>query len=347
MTLMHKEACQTPAVVQKQWQEYGNILGKIIPAIQKFDPQFVLTVGRGSSDHAANFAKYLFETKLGLVTASSAPSINTLYKSKLNLKNALVLAFSQSGQSSDIVEVISQANKAGALTLAFVNDVNSPLAKTAQLVVPLFAGEEKAVAATKSYIATLFAICSCVARMSQDKALLSKLAMLPEYMTEVISLDWSSASEHFSKCQNALVLGRGYSFPIALEAALKFKETCKIHAEAFSSAEVLHGPFALMEQDFSLMVFGQNDETLPGLVELLDKLKQLKTTTFLALPSDHCTNQIANKVSFVLPTIPSLHPICDPLFEVLSFYLMVEHCAKLRGINPDQPDNIKKVTDTL
>lgn len=347
MSLMYKEAKEIPTVTQRQLDNYKKTMPDIIQRIKKFAPKFIVTVGRGSSDHAAAFAKYVFETELGLVTSSSAPSINTIYHSELQLSGALVIAFSQSGQSSDICEVLSQAKAAGALTIACVNQVDSPLADMAEITVPLLAETESAVAATKSYVATLVAIISLVAYWKNDQELIGALEQLPKYFVEAQHMDWRLLSKDMALRNSGIVLGRGYTFPIALEAALKLKETCKIHAEAFSSAEVLHGPFALMKQNFPLLVFVPTDAAAKGLESLLDRLKQIATKPYLAVAADHITEALEKKSHAILSLPKSLHKLCDPIVAVQAFYLMVEACAKLKNINPDAPDHLSKVTDTL
>ena len=347
MSLMYKEAKEIPSVIQAQLTHYAKIMPTIIQRIQQFNPTFVMTVGRGSSDHATAFAKYLFEIQLGLVTASSAPSVNTLYHSNLKVDSALVMAFSQSGQSRDICEVLKQARAAGALTVACVNHEDSPLAQLADIVIPLYAGTELAVAATKSYVAALVMIVAFVAYWKADENLFLALKALPERCLQAQGVDWALLSKELALQNHAIVLGRGYTFPIALEAALKLKETCKLHAEAFSSAEVLHGPFALMRQNFHLLVFMPSDQAAQGMEQLLEQLKKIATKSYLAIPKDKISDIWKDKVHALLPLPDSLHPLCDPIVAIQAFYLMVEACARLKNLNPNKPDHLSKVTDTL
>lgn len=352
MSNMLQEAQQASNVTQQQLDVYARLLPEIIEKVKKFSPQFIVTVGRGSSDHAASFAKYVFETQLGLVTASAAPSIETIYHAHLSLGKALVIAFSQSGQSSDLCEVLSAAKKAGAFTIAFVNKTQSPLANIADVIIPLCAGEEISVAATKSFIATLVAVLAFTAYWKEDKNLLDKMRLLPQYFysennKNCLTESWQAAIRDIASRHDILTLGRGYTFPIAMEAALKLKETCKLHAEAFSSAEVLHGPVSLMTGNFPLIVFVPSDAAADGLSLLLNRLTDISTCTYLIVAKNHQENFSDDSgTRHILPLPESLHPLCDPLIAIQVFYFLAEQCAKARGINPDQPEHLAKVTNT-
>ncbi|MES2218034.1 MAG: SIS domain-containing protein [Pseudomonadota bacterium] len=347
LSQMEQEALSAPAVLTKQFAENFYVLQDICNRLQCYPPLFAMTVARGSSDHAATFAKYLFETQLGLATASAAPSVETLYGAKLQLKNSLVVALSQSGQSPDIAEMLQAARTAGAVTVALVNETGSPLAHAAEYVIPLYATPEIAVAATKSYLAMLGALVQFIALMTQQQALMTALAELPKQLEKAARMDWTSAVTAYQKQQSTFVVARGYGLPIAQEAALKFKETTRIHAEAFSSAEVLHGPFALVQKDFPLMLFGQQDVALPGILDLGKRLKQLSDNVFLAVPAHGRNNSLLQEAAtVVLPMPASLHPICDPLLVIQAFYRMVAQLAIARGLNPDAPVNLTKVTKT-
>lgn len=344
---MEKEAFSAPQILQQQFVTNQAVLKKLAERLRREPPLFAMTVARGSSDHAANFAKYVLETKMGLVTASAAPSVVTLYDSTLELKRCLVLGLSQSGQSPDIAAMFHAARAAGAITVAFVNQADSPLANAAEFVVPLCAGPELAVAATKSYMATLAAIIQLVAIWKEDSALQSALDQLPASLDMALKMDWTPAMEEYHHRQNTLVVGRGYGFPIAQEAALKFKETSRIHAEAFSGAELLHGPFALVQPGFPLLLFGQHDPSLPGMIALAKRVKQMGAHVMLAVPRATVTENFDEAATVTLPLPPALHPICDPLMIIQAFYVMMARLAIQRGFNPDTPANLSKVTMTL
>lgn len=351
MTLsqMRLEAEEAAVISKYQYDQYLNIMPNIVSKAQEFMPRFIVTLGRGSSDHAASFAKYVFETQLGLVTASAAPSIETIYSAPLALEKALVIVFSQSGQSHDLCEVLHAAKNAGALTIAFVNKTDSPLAIIADHVIPLLAGEEISVAATKSFIATLVAILFFTAYWKKNAHLLKQLSCLSQSFmkTSHLTNTYTSFLKDIATRQNLFILGRGFTFPIAMEAALKLKETCKLHAEAFSCAEVLHGPFALMQDNFPLIIFVPTDRAEASLSELLGRLNKVPAFTYLLVAEDHAQHYINHINTQHIIALPhSLHPLCDPIIAIQAFYLMAEQCAQLRSINPDKPDYLSKVTNT-
>jgi len=345
MTQMVLEVLSAPAVLVRQWQENQSVWEAIAYRLKQSSPPFVMTVARGSSDHATMYAKYLFEIQVGWVTASAAPSIYTIYKRKLSLKNVLVLAISQSGQSPDLIEVMRSARKQGAITVALVNEVVSPLAKAAEYVVPLWAGPETAVAATKSYVSSLFALLHFVAIYQADRTLMKALDQLPERLSDAECCQWDQFISSYSTVNDALIIARGYSFPVALEVALKFKETCVLHAEAFSSAEVLHGPFALIKPDYPVLVLGQKDAALRSTQQVCDRIRDLGGRVLFACPGLVATQPELAAEYLALPE--ALHPLVDPLLMVQTFYLHVANLALARGFNPDQPENLQKVTQTL
>jgi glucosamine--fructose-6-phosphate aminotransferase (isomerizing) len=345
VTLMEQEALEAPHILKNQFATNSNILTALADRLRREPPSLAMTIARGSSDHAATFAKYLFETKLSLVTSSAAPSVFTLYRKQLQLKNALVLGISQSGAGPDVIEMLTTARQHGAVTVALVNDITSPLAEAAEYVVPLLAGQEKAVAATKTYLATLGALIQLTAVLSQDELLNDKLDSLPDALQSATQLDWAAAIAEYKNRHNTFVVGRGYGFPIVQEAALKFKETAKIHAEAFSSAEILHGPFALVEKSFPILMLAQQDETLPGMLEVATRMKKIGADVLFALPQKDKLN-LNEVATLLLPQVEALHPICDPLLNIQAFYMMMARLSVARGFDPDQPQNLSKVTKT-
>ena len=261
--LMTREARETPervgALLSSQHARYAE-LGRRLRAA---DPPFAVTVGRGSSDHAGLYARYMLETALGLVTASAAPSVVTAYGSKLKVAGALVLALSQSGASPDIVGFVEDARTRGAVTVALVNQADSPLGQAAETALSIEAGEERAVAATKSFLCTAAATALLVAEWAEDRALRAALEGLPRELAGALQADWSAALPVLTRTERLLVVARGRALAVAAEMALKFKEVAGIQAEAFSAAEVLHGPLAVVDPNRPVLVLGVADETLP------------------------------------------------------------------------------------
>jgi glutamine---fructose-6-phosphate transaminase (isomerizing) len=349
ITLMETEARQAPGKIALQLKNNEPKFRKIIKALGDKPLQFAITIGRGSSDHACTFAKYLFETQLGLVTASAAPSVVTIYNAKPHMKNALVVGISQSGKSPDICRMMEVAKRSGATTLAIINQAKSPLAKIAEFEIPIAVGPEKAVAATKSYLGSLTALVQFVALLTQENKLLSALKQLPKQLALALKEDhYGKIIADFLNIDRTFVIARGFGFPIAQEAALKFKETAGIQAEAFSAAEILHGPFALIRKDHPFLLFAQADETLPDILNISRRIKKLGGKSFLFIPRNLVQkDELKNIATQVLFLPKSLHPILDPIVAIQAFYPLVAKLAVARGFNPDVPQNLKKVTETF
>jgi glucosamine--fructose-6-phosphate aminotransferase (isomerizing) len=336
-SLMFREAAEASAVVARQAEATGPVIARLGEALRRLSPNVVVTCARGSSDHAATFAKYLIESSLGVPTASAAPSMASLYGKRLKLERTLFLAISQSGQSPDLLSAVAAARAGGALVVALVNDADSPLAGMADQVVPLRAGPERSVAATKSYIAALAAIASLVAEWAQDEALAEAVARLPQWLDEAWALDWSPMVEALKPASQLYVLARGIGLGAAQEAALKLKETSRLHAEAFSAAEVRHGPMALVRAGFPLLVLRQSDETEAGMDDIIGDLVASGAKVLVA--------GAAPDGAVSLPTVAA-HPALQPLLQIQSFYRAANALAFARGFDPDSPAHLRKVTET-
>jgi glutamine---fructose-6-phosphate transaminase (isomerizing) len=301
-------------------------------------PQALLTLARGSSDHAAHYMAYLIMARLGRLVTSLPMSLVTLYESKLQCDGLVSLAFSQSGQSDDLVLPTRVFRDGGARTVAFVNDAASPLADVAQWVLPLRAGTEASVAATKSYIAQLVAGARVVAAWQGDAALQAALDTLPLALRRAACEDWRHAIPALTNADRLFVIGRGPGLAIAMEAALKFKEVCGIQAEAFSGAEVRHGPMALVDEGFPMLVFAPRGPAQAGLLALADDMRRRGARVLLAAPAGTPKSE--------LPLIASDAEDLDPITAIQSFYPMVEALARARDVDPDEPRHLAKVTRT-
>ena len=337
-TLMFREAAEAAAVVQRQLDENQATAERIGALLRKRAPRFLITVARGSSDHAATYTKYLVETQTGLFTASAAPSVNSIYESSMDFSQCACLVISQSGASPDLLAVARAAKLGGAPVIALVNVEDSPLAQLADEVLPLRAGPENSVAATKSFIGSLSAALQLTAAWKQDDALTRALAEAPAQLAAAWSCDWTPALAPIAKTRSLFTLGRGIGLGIAQEAALKFKEVCALHAEAYSSAEVLHGPVTIAREGFPLLLLAQDDATRPGVESLLDSLVNRGLTVMAA--------GVSHRGAIHLPT-PSAHPLVEPLLRIQSFYRLANDLSLTLGQDPDHPPFLRKVTATV
>lgn len=301
-------------------------------------PPVVVTIARGSSDHCALYLKYLLEVAVGTPCASIGPSIASLYDAKLSLRSALAVSISQSGRSPDLLSMQRAARAGGALTLAFVNDEASPLAEDAGIALPLCAGPEISVAATKSMIAGLVAGAALVAAWSEDAALATGLQQLPAALRGQNAAPPEPMAERLARARSLYVLGRGATLPIAAEAALKLKETSAIHAEAFSSAEVLHGPAEIVGPDFPVLAFLPQDAAREGFEATLTRLANMGADI---LRVDVGGADAADRLA-----VAEVEHALAPITMIARFYRLAERVAALRGRNPDKPRNLSKVTET-
>ena len=308
-------------------------------ALRAASPRAIVTIARGSSDHAASFLKYAVELTAGIPVASIGPSIVSIYGRELKLGGFASVAVSQSGMSPDIVALAQMASHNGALSFALTNTADSPLAEASDHTIDLLAGPERSVAATKSFVSSVVAGLALLAHWQQDRALLSALDALPGCLERAIGCDWSPLLAGLDGRRSLYVLGRGPALAIAEEAALKFKETCSIHAEAHSAAEVLHGPARIVEEGYPVLALAARDAAEASVAEITDRLAGQGARAFI-------TSGRARSAS-VLPFAPAPHPLTDALVLIASFYGFVEALSRQRGYNPDQPPHLKKVTETL
>lgn len=337
-TQMRKEILEIPEAVERLLSNGGEATARAADQARAVDPPFLVSVARGSSDHACTFLKYASELVLRRPMASIGPSVSSVYGVDLVVPGALCLSVSQSGQSPDIVRMAESLRASGALTVAITNNPRSRLASVADTTLPIHAGPELSVAATKTFVTSLVAGLWLIAEIKQDAALLSAIRGLPEHLEAATTCDWAEAAEAIDG-SSLFTLGRGPSWAISNEAALKFKETCLIHAESYSSAEVLHGPVSIIGQKFPVITFASGDAAESAVAQTSDELARKGARVFtLASGAEHATQ---------LPRVRTQHWLTDPVAAIVSFYGMVERVAVARGINPDAPRHLNKVTETL
>lgn len=342
-TLMHAEAAEAGAAVARFMTHNRAALADLGQRLRDAPPAMVVTCARGSSDHAATYAKYLVETKLGIPTVSAAFSTVSLYDAPVATPRiaTLCLAISQSGRSPDMLATVERQKAMGALVVALVNDEASPLAALADVTLPLCAGPERSVAATKSYLTSLAGIAALVAAWSQDATLDTALAMLPAQLGKAFTLDWSPLAAGLVEATNLFVIARGYGLAAAQEAALKLKETSGLHGEAFSSAEVRHGPMAVVRDGFPVIAFAGDDAAGEDVRALCGDFAARGARVWLA---DSTGTAPAAGVT-ALPALAAPAEIA-PLLMIASFYRMANALSLARGNNPDQPPYLAKVTRT-
>lgn len=334
---MFTEAAEAAEAIRRQAADPAT-LDAVVDRLRALPIRSVATCARGSSDHSATYAKYLIETRLGWLVSSASPSVSSLYGEAPADASTLVLAISQSGGSPDLVAVVAAMRRASAESLSLVNAPDSPLERASAMTLPLLAGPERSVAATKSCIASFALIARLVATLGKDKALLGALDGLPALLEEAWTTDWSPLVDGLRGKRGLFVIGRGYGLGAAQEAALKLKEVCGLHAEAFSAAEVRHGPWTLVGPDLPLLVFRQNDESAEGVDALVADAVARGASVFVT--GKGAPGAIA------LPC-PAAHPAVAPVVQLQAFYRAAEALAHARGHDPDRPPHLRKVTETL
>jgi len=333
MTHMADEIAEIPAAAARFLQRNAATLIRIGAVMRAMDPALVVTVARGSSDHAATYLKYAVELTTGVPVASVGPSVTSVYGRSLRLEHAVCVAISQSGRSPDIGAMLTSARASGAVSIAITNDPDSPLAQVADHCLPLFAGVEASVAATKTFAVSVLAVLALLAEWQDDAALRNAVQAVPEAFAQALALQWSPLADRLARAQSAFILGRGPGFAIACELALKLKETCALHAEAHSAAEVLHGPAALARDAFPVLALAVQDAAQAQVLTTAQRLAGQGADVFVT--------------GAELPVVAPLHPLVDPLLLAVTFYALAEGLARRRGLDPDAPRHLRKVTQTI
>jgi glutamine---fructose-6-phosphate transaminase (isomerizing) len=336
-TQMGTEAREAPAVVQRQAAVLASPIAQLIAVLRKRSARIVITCARGSSAHAAAFGRHLIERHLGIPVSAAAPNVASVYRRALAIEGQLFLAISQAGRSVDILETAAMARSSGAVTVAMVNDTGSPLAQTCEIVLPMEAGAELSVAATKSFIASLAVLLRLTAAWTDNAAMQQGIDGLPERLAAAIELDWSAAIAGLAGTRSVMTIGRGPTLAIAREAALKLKEACNLHAEAFSSAEFQHGPMTLVEEAYPVLLFAPTDEAARGIEAFRADLARKGALVF-------STERLAG--SAYLPTLEPDQPDADAICQIQTFYQLLLQVAARRGRDVDRPRHLKKVTTT-
>jgi glucosamine--fructose-6-phosphate aminotransferase (isomerizing) len=332
---MLKEALEAPARLEDLLTADGELYAKLAARLRSAPPPFAFTIARGSSDHAASYAGNLIQRHLGRVTASLSPSLWTRAQAQLEVEGALALAISQSGSGPDVVETTRMARDRGASTVAIVNQADSPLAAAADHVLPCRAGPETAIAATKSMLASLLVIARLVAQWANDDALRTALARMPEAVRRAQAISWGRALvTQLGQAPACFVISRGPGLAIAQEIALKLQELAGLPALAFSSAEFQHGPKALLSTQHPVLLLPAAGWIGPEIDRLWDEVGRES-------PQLACIG-----VTPGLDAPEPVHPDLDPILALAAFHPALEALSRARGLDPDQPPRLTKVTRT-
>jgi len=332
---MARETAEIPAATDRLLSS-TDLFSAISQRIERSKPRIVVFCGRGSSGHVGVYLRYLFEAQLGLLASAAAPSVVTAYNRPPDMRDALFVVVSQSGRSPDIVSATQAARKLGALTLAIVNDATSPAAAASELVLPIGAGVERSVAATKSVVLSMIAGARLVATLAPEEDLNQGLKQLPLRLFDALACDWSAWADRVASAAAAFIVGRGYGLGCAREIALKVSEILRIPAIGYSAAELRHGPRASVTPATPVLALRQNDQAAAAVDDLVRDLEDAGVTPFSA-----------GGAAGTLPWIGDGHPVCDPILMLIPAYLAIEAAAQRRGFDPDNPPYLSKVTRTL
>jgi glucosamine--fructose-6-phosphate aminotransferase (isomerizing) len=343
-TLLYKEIHEQPSVLEKVVRESRTPLEELAKAIKSRGISHVVIAARGTSDNAGRYAQYLLGSVNRLPVGLATPSLFSIYQRPPLFGNALVLGISQSGKSPDIVSVLTEARSQGALTAALTNIPNSLLAENADFVVPLQAGEEKSVAATKTYTSELAAIGLLSGLLAEDAAMQTELARLPEMVEEVLKQNKNieRAAQRYRYMQHCVVIGRGYNYASAFELALKLKELTYIIVEPYSSADFLHGPLAVIDEGFPVVVIAPSGEMLVEMKEFQGKLSQ-RGAEIIAISDELDFLAQAHTPLQIPQSVPEMF---SPITAIVPGQLFAMHLASARGFDPDRPRGLRKVTET-
>jgi len=335
VSAMKRETAEIPAAAERLVARSEGF-APIVERIEQAKPRIIVFCGRGSSGHIGVYLRYLVEARLGLLGSAAAPSVVTAYQRPPEMRDALFIVVSQSGRSPDLVDATQMARKFGALTLAIVNDENSPAAAASELVLPIGAGTEHAVAATKTVALSMIAGAQLVATLARDDDLNDSLRHLPLRLSGALACDWSAWANCAAGAPAAFVVGRGYGLGCVREIALKVAEILRVPALGYSAAELRHGPRASISPITPVLVLRQNDQAAATVDDLVRDLDDAGERVFTA-----------GGAAGTLPWIGDGHPVCDPVLMLIPAYRAIEAAARRRGFDPDNPPYLSKVTRTL
>jgi glucosamine--fructose-6-phosphate aminotransferase (isomerizing) len=341
--LLQQEIHEQPDVVQRLLMEQQHNIQQIAQAIRNFNPTYIAIAARGTSDNAARYAQYLFGSHARLTVALSTPSLHTLYETPPDLSKALVIGVSQSGQAEDVRRVLADASAQGAMTLSITNYANSPMAQTSAHHIELLAGEERSIAATKTYTAQLTVFAMLCTALLNDGEMQAQLEQLSAHLRTTLDhtdhiQTWA---ERYRYMERFAVIGRGYNYSTAFEISLKVKELSYIPGEGYSEADFRHGPIALIAPGFPVITVAAQGKTLPTVVDLVRKLRDNGAET-LIISNDDSALGLGTKAM----RISEMPEWLSPVAAVIPGQVFAMQQAAVRGYEIDQPRGLTKVTVT-
>jgi len=341
-TILEQEISSQPDVIAGLLDRETQRVRTIVAQLPPFE--YAQIAARGTSDHAAIYATYIWAALTGHSVALATPSLHTLYHRPPRVSNALVVGISQSGQSPDIVAVVEEGRRQGRPTLAITNDGNSPLAAAADHVIELHAGPERSVAATKTYTAQLAVIALLAAAWSGESERFAELAQLPQALAATLAgaTALEPVAERYRTAEHIVVIGRGYNYATALELALKLKELTYIMTNAYSGADFRHGPIATISEGVPVVLVMPEGAVIPDLVDLANDLKA-RGADLVIISNSATASPLANAL---LPFASTLPEWLSPIAAIVPGQLLALRLALARGSNPDRPRGLQKVTLT-
>jgi glucosamine--fructose-6-phosphate aminotransferase (isomerizing) len=352
MSKMLEETRQQPQALSRTLDAGIQGIVELRRHLQAQRPRLIVMVARGTSDNAAQFGRYLIEITTRIPVSLAAPSVLTLYESSLDLKDVLVVGISQSGESTDTNAVLEDARKRGAATVGITNNAHSAMARAAQYPLLIDAGTEESIAATKTYACQLLAL-YLLAYALDGAVQLDQLRRIPEWTEQVLSIEENieDVAERYFFMTRAVTVGRGLNYANALEFGLKLMETCYVVAERFSSADLMHGPIALVERAFPVFVFAPAGVTWPSISAVLDRLQQLKAETLIITDPGNSEARKRAARFILLPVEPcgdgGPQDLYTPIPYIVPAQLFAGHLASIKGLNADRPRTLHKITRTL
>lgn len=344
MVQMWNEILEQPSALKKCVAGARPVIAKLAEEIKKRDIGSIVIAARGTSDHAAVYTKYILEYMLGIPVSLAAPSIITIYNRKLKLGNSLVMGISQSGKAADVLEVIKSANESGTLTVTITNDPDSPLAKEACYHLFCDTGVEKSVAATKTFTAEMMLAAQLVAEWSGDNEMKKELERVPDNISTIFeqSDDIIRKVERYRFMDECFVLARGVNYSAALESALKIQETCYVRAKAYAASDFHHGPFAMIEDNMPVIIYAPNGPSLKDMEEMTGKVKKNGAEVIMVSNNERMLE--AANCPFTIPQTDN--DIVSPFYNTVIAQMFACRLSLAKGLNPDTPRGLKKVTVT-